>query len=125
MGSGSPEGAAPQTFWKGDKNKMAVKTRDPNANMVVARDTFVVNVGGRPIEYGKITVRHNKTGVLETIDNHNDIVDEGDEGVPYAFKAFQRVSKNHPAVKACPGGFMPASDVDETVQETMSVGDSS
>ncbi len=96
--------------------------RESNANVVVAREAIVITVGARPIEYGKITVRHNKTNDLVTIDNHNDIIDDGDEGIPYAFKAFQRVPKTHPAVKANPGAFMPADDVDDTLHETMAVG---
>jgi hypothetical protein len=83
------------------------------SSKMVAREAIVVNVGARPIEYGKITVVDRKSGETKTIDNHNNIVDGGDEGIPYAFKAFQRVSKNHPAVKACPGAFIPAEEVDE------------
>jgi hypothetical protein len=81
--------------------------------MMVAREACVIVVGARPIEYGKITVTHNKTGEKVTIDNHNQIVDQGDEGIPYAFKAFQKVSSSHPAVKDAPGCFMPLDDVDE------------
>jgi len=101
---------------------MPITKRDPNANIVVAREAIVVTVGARPIEYGKITIRHNKTGELVTIDNQNEIVDPGDEGMPYAFKAFERVNKSHAAVRANPGAFMPADEVDETVLETVSVG---
>jgi hypothetical protein len=82
--------------------------------MVVAREAIVVNVGGRPTEYGKITVRNRRTGELvEILDTDNDPVDPGDPGTPYAFKAMQRVHKNHPAVTANPGAFMPADEVDE------------
>jgi len=87
---------------------MAKKT-----GMVVAREAIVVVVGARAPEYGKVTITHNKTGERITIDNQMDVVDEGDPGVPYAFKPFQKVSANHPAVKACPGGFMPLEDADE------------
>ena len=87
--------------------------RTKDSGMVVAREAIVINVDARPIEYGKISVRHNKTGDLVTIPNHNDIVDEGDEGMPYAFKAYQKVSATHPAVKANPGAFMPLEEVDE------------
>jgi hypothetical protein len=100
---------------------MPKEGRDPNKNMMVARDAIVVVVGARPIEYGRITVRHNKTGELVEIDNHNDIVDEGSEGTPYAFRAYQRVHKSHPAVKANPGAFLPADEVDETVLEVSQV----
>jgi hypothetical protein len=90
--------------------------RNRNSNTLVAREAIVVNVGARPIEYGEITVVDRKSGEAKTIPNHNQIVDEGDEGMPYAFKANQRVNKNHPAVKACPGAFIPADDVDEVDQ---------
>lgn len=70
-------------------------------------------VGARPPEYGKVTVTHNKTGERVTIDNQMHIIDEGDPGVPYTFKPFQKVSSNHPAVAACPGAFMPLEEVDE------------
>jgi hypothetical protein len=92
---------------------MATKTAKKKSNLVVARDAIVITVGARPIEYGTITVINQKTGLEETIDNHNVMVDEGDEGVPYTFKAFQKVNKNHVAVKACPGAFMPLDEVDE------------
>jgi hypothetical protein len=85
-----------------------------SSSWLVARDAIVVNVGARPIKYGQIKVRDRHTGEVKTIDNQNDIVDSGDEGMPYAFKQNQRVSKNHPAVKACPGAFIPAEDVDES-----------
>lgn len=101
---------------------MAKEGRDPNKNMMVAKDAIVVVVGAKPIEYGKITVRSNKTQELVEIDNHNNIVDEGSEGTPYSFRAYQRVHKSHPAVKACPGAFIPADEVDETVVEAMQVG---
>lgn len=96
---------------------MSTVKRNPNTNMMVAREAIVVVVGARPIEYGEITVHDRHTGEMKTVDNQNQIVDSGNEGVPYAFKAFQRVSKKHPAVSACPGAFMPADEVDETVQE--------
>ena len=90
------------------------RTRERTGNYVVAREAIVVVVGARPIEYAKIQVRHNRTGDLVTIDNQNNIVDPGDEGMPYAFKENQKVSKNHPAVKECPGAFIPIDEVDDT-----------
>jgi hypothetical protein len=83
------------------------------SKFVVAREAIVVTVGARPIEYGKVTVIDRKTQEPVTIDNHNVIVDPGTEGMPYAFRAYQRVHKDHPAVLACPGGFVPADEVDE------------
>lgn len=82
------------------------------SNMVVAREAIVINVGGRPPKYEQVTVIDRRSGQKVTI-NKDEPIDEGDLGVPYAFKAFQRVSKSHPAVKAAPGAFMPADEVDE------------
>jgi hypothetical protein len=92
---------------------MPTKTAKKGSNLVVARDAITITVGARPIEYGKITVRDRRTGELVEIDDHDVMVDEGDEGVPYAFKAFQKVNKKHPAVKANPGAFIPLDEVDE------------
>lgn len=85
--------------------------------MMVAREAIVVTVGAKPIVYGEITVTDNKSGERKTIPNHNEIVDEGDEGIPYAFKANQRVRNDHPAVKANPGAFIPADEVDPDDQQ--------
>jgi hypothetical protein len=81
--------------------------------MMVAKEAVVVVVGARPIEYAKITVTHNKTGERVTIDNHNNVVDPGSQGVSYAFKAYQKVPATHPAVKDAPQFFIPADEVDE------------
>jgi hypothetical protein len=82
--------------------------------MVAAREAIVINVGGRPTEYRKITVRDKRSGEMkEILDTDNDPVDPGDPGTPYAFKAFQRVHKSHPAVKECPGAFVGADELDE------------
>jgi hypothetical protein len=88
-------------------------TTKSKSNLVVARELITVVVGARPIEYGKLTVTDRRTGDRVEIDDHDVMVDEGDEGVPYTFKAFQKVNKNHPAVKSCPGAFMPLDEVDE------------
>jgi hypothetical protein len=85
--------------------------------MMVAREAIVVVVGAKPIVYGEITVTHNRTNERVTIPNQNEIVDEGDDGIPYAFKANQRVRKDHPAVKTCPGAFIPADEVDPDDQQ--------
>lgn len=80
---------------------------------LVAKETVVVVVGAEPVEYGKITVTHNKTGERVTIDNQTDVVKEGNDGVMYSFKAFQKVNANHPAVKQNPNLFMPLEDVED------------
>ena len=79
---------------------------------MVAREACVIVVGARPVEYGKVKVRNRNDEIVE-IDNQNVIIDPGDEGIPYAFKAFQKVNPNHPAVKDSPSSFMPLDEVDE------------
>jgi dihydroxyacetone kinase-like predicted kinase len=91
--------------------------RPRNSQMMVAREACVVVVGARPVEYAKITVTHNRTGEQITIDNQNNVVDSGSEGIPYVFRAFQKVSSNHPAVKDSPSSFMPLDEVDEVDRE--------
>lgn len=86
--------------------------------MVQAKEAIVVNVGGSPREYGKQTVTDRKTGERVVIDytdgdfdNHVDYKPEVN-GIPYAFKAYEKVPANHPAVKANPEAFV-AADEDE------------
>lgn len=83
------------------------------SGLVVAREAIVINVGGRPIEWHTADVTNKRTGAI-----HKDLPlteappkDPGDEGIPYAFKAFQRVNRNHPAVKECPDAFIPIEDL--------------
>jgi hypothetical protein len=78
---------------------------------VEARVAIVVVVGARPSEYQRRIVRDNRTGKLAEIDIHElPPVDPGSEGVPYAFKAGEQVSADHPAVLASPGGFKEIAD---------------
>lgn len=86
--------------------------------MMRAKEAIVVNVDGSPREYGKLEVTNRKTGQREVIDytdgdfdRHVDFKAE-DNGIPYAFKANEKVAASHPAVKACPGAFIP-DDEDE------------
>jgi len=82
-------------------------------SMVVAREAIIINVGGQPAEYRRIQVRDRRTGdLVEILDTDNDPVVAEDPGTPYAFKANEIVSKNHPAVKANPGAFIPADEAD-------------
>jgi len=83
--------------------------------MMVAREDIVVVVGAEPPTYGEVELVHNKTGEKVTRTETTIVLDEGKPGVSYAFKAFQKVPSSHPAVKDCPGGFMPLDDVDEMV----------
>ena len=86
--------------------------RTRNNGMVVAREAIVINVGASPPEYEKVQITHNKTGERVWINKDEPNVPE-ELGVPYAFKAFQKVSVTHPAVKANPGAFMPLDEVDD------------
>jgi hypothetical protein len=90
-------------------------TRDRNRGMVVAREAIVINVGARAPNYEQVEVVDRRTGQKVKI-NMDEPSDPGDEGVPYAFKSMQRVHKDHPAVKANPGAFIPADEVDEVDQ---------
>lgn len=76
---------------------------------VVAKEAIVVVVGARAPVYEQVTVRHNKTGEMVKM-NKDYPSDEGDAGVPFAFKAGEKVSRSHDAVKACPGAFVDEDD---------------
>ena len=86
--------------------------RTGTKGMVVAREAIVINVGGAPAQFERVEVTNRRTGERVMINKDDPIVEE-DPGVPYAFKAFQKVSASHPAVQANPGAFMPLEDVDE------------
>ena len=92
------------------------RPRDPNKGMVVAREAVVVIVGARAKTYERITVTHNKTGQEVEMDSDR-IDDPGSEGMSYAFKQYQRVHRNHDAVKTSPGSFMPIEDLDDAELE--------
>lgn len=84
-----------------------------HSGQVVAKEAIVVVVGAKPPVYGTIKTQDRRTGEWVEIENQNVILDEGASGVSYAFKPMQKVSANHPAVKDCPGAFMPLSELDE------------
>jgi hypothetical protein len=86
------------------------------SNTVVAKEAIVINVGARPPEYDMVRVIDNKTGEPVMIPKDQP-TDPGDEGVPFAFKRGQKVSKNHEAVKACPGAFLPLDEAEELLDE--------
>ena len=98
---------------------MPRQQRDPNKGMVVAREAVVVTVGARAPVYEQITVPHNRTGEPVTM-NKDQPSDPGTEGIPYAFKQYQRVARSHPAVKESPGSFMPIEDLDDAELELVS-----
>jgi hypothetical protein len=75
---------------------------------VRAKDACVVVVGARPLIYQRRIVRDRHTGRLAEIDMHElPPVDEGSEGIGYAFKAGEEVMADHPAVLDAPGCFAP------------------
>jgi hypothetical protein len=91
-----------------------VTTTKNKSTFVYAKEAIVINVGGRPAEYRKITVTDRRTGQrVQILDTDNDPVVAEDPGTPYAFKAFQKVHKSHPAVKENPGAFLSSDEVDE------------
>jgi hypothetical protein len=83
-----------------------------SSGMVVAREAIVINVGGRPPKYERVTVTNKRTGEPAVI-NKDEPEDPGDLGMPYAFKENQKVSRNHPAVKACPGAFLSEDELED------------
>ena len=85
-----------------------------HSNMVVARETMVVVVGARPIEYRTAKVRNRKTDeIVEVLLHEAEPLDQGDEGVPYAFKAGEKVPRNHEAVKSSPGSFISLDEAED------------
>lgn len=87
--------------------------RPRTKGMVVAKEAFVWVKDARPIEYEQITVTDRKTGQLVTM-NSDRVSDPGSLGIPYAFKAYQRVARSHPAVQAKPHMFMDIEELDES-----------
>lgn len=92
------------------------RPRNPNTGMVVAREAVVVIVGAKPPIYDQVTVIHNRTGEPVTMNKDRPRV-EAVEGIPYAFKAYQRVPASHPAVKESPGSFMQIDELDSAELE--------
>jgi len=80
--------------------------------VVVCRQPIVIEVGGIPRQWGRITVKDRKTGQdVEIDDTDGPPIVEEQPGTVYAFKEGQRVRRDHPAVEANPGAFR---DVDAT-----------
>lgn len=60
-------------------------------DIVVAREAVVVNVGGRPAEWAKITVKDRRTRLdVEILDTDSPPVVEQEVGTSYAFREGQR-----------------------------------
>lgn len=90
-----------------------------DSGLVVAREAVVITVGAKPVEYHTADVRNQRTGeIVEGVPlTEAEPKDPGDEGIPYAFKAYQKVRKDHPAVKACPGAFIPYEELTDADRE--------
>jgi hypothetical protein len=71
--------------------------------MMVTKETCVITVGARPVEWQKRIVRDNHTGKLAEIDVHElEPVDEGDLGRSYVFTRGEEVPADHEAVLDAP-----------------------
>ena len=103
---------------------MATKTEDKiEKGLVVAREAICITVGARPVEYHEAKVLNQRTEQMETVPlTEIDPKDPGDDGIPYAFKAYQKVQRDHPAVKACPGAFIPYEELSEADLELVTSG---
>lgn len=97
---------------------MPGQRRDPNKGMVVAREAVVVTVGAKAPTWQIAKVRDRKSDEIKDVAlTEFPPLDPGSEGIPYAFKQYQRVHKDHPAVKTSPGSFMPIDDLDDAELE--------
>lgn len=83
---------------------------------VVAKEAVVVTVGARAPEYEQVEVTDRRTGNRVMINKDQPAI-PGDEGIPYAFRPYQRVPRSHPAVQEAPGAFMPEEELDDSERE--------
>lgn len=83
-----------------------------SGGVVVAKEAIVITVGAVPPKYEQVQVINRRTGEPAMI-SKDEPYDPGDLGIPYTFKANERVAKSHPAVKANPGAFAELDDVEE------------
>ena len=94
-----------------------------DSGLVVAKEAIVITVDARPVEYHKAKVLDRRTEQKVEVElTEIDPKDPGDDGIPYAFKAYQKVRKDHPAVKACPGAFLPYEELSESDLELVTSG---
>lgn len=92
--------------------------KDPNKGMVVAREACVVWVGARAPQYQIGKVRDRRTDMVVDVPlTEYPPIDPGAEGRSFVFKQYQRVNRNHEAVKESPGSFMPIEDLDDAELE--------
>lgn len=78
---------------------MATKTK----GILVATEPIVIVVGARPVEYERRRVLNRRTGEMQEIamtDPGWAPKDPGDDGIPYVFRANQRIHPGHPAYES-------------------------
>lgn len=92
------------------------RQRDVNAGMVIAKEAIVIVVGAEPPKYETFTAPNHRTGELVEF-KKDEPYDQGKDGIPYVFRAYQRVPRDNPAVKACPSGFVEVEDLTDAEQE--------
>ena len=98
------------------KGEHEMPNRNSPADVVVARETIVIVVGARPVEYARIEVTDKRTSQKVEIDDTDHApIDEGEEGKSYVFREGQKVRADHPAVEACPGAFRPIDPTDALI----------
>jgi hypothetical protein len=87
------------------------KTTDTKPTWVQAREAMVIILGARAPVYRTTIVRDRKSGRLAEVPLapiEAPPIDEGSEGVSYAFAKGERVMSDHPAVAARPNYFVEA-----------------
>ena len=78
---------------------------------VRCRETCVVTVGARPVEYRTAVVRDRHSGKLaEVALTEYPPIDPGSEGRFYTFKRGEEVEADHEAVLESPGSFVPVEE---------------
>jgi hypothetical protein len=84
--------------------------------VVVCREAIVIEVGGIPRQYGRVTVTDRKTEQkVEIDDTDNPPLVEEQPGRIYAFREGQRVRRDHEAVEANPSAFRDVGATDTLV----------
>ena len=81
---------------------------------VVAREAIVINVGGKPARYARITVTDRRTGLpVEILDTDHPPIEPEETGIAYAYREGQRVRADHEAVQACPSAFVSSEEAED------------
>lgn len=88
------------------------------SGLVVAREAVVINVGAKPAVWHTAEVLNKRTDQIETVNlTEVEPKEPEEEGIPYAFKAYQKVRADHPAVLECPQAFMAYDDLSPADRE--------